>query len=249
MTIRILNCGTIRPYFPRVESGVTCLLAETDQGLVLVDTGLGIGDYLNPGRLMRFFTAAMRSPRDVNETASHQLQRLGYHPSNVRHIIMTHMHFDHAGGLPDFPHAKVHLYQPEYQHIAGGRSGWAYNPAHWAHQPEWVPHALAGERWYGFEALPLQDFNPEIWLIPLAGHTPGHAAVAIQTDAGWIMHAGDAVPFNMAVDDVPERISRLLIGPHIPTIRAFMRQYPHVQVVAAHMALDFYEKIGSSADV
>jgi len=231
------------PYFPRVKNGITCLLVETEHGPVLVDTGLGLGDYLHPRWLMRFFTAAMRSPRDVNETAFHQVQCSGYHPADVRHIIMTHLHFDHAGGLPDFPHAKVHLYQPEYEHITQGYAGWAYAPTHWAHKPEWVTHSLVGEQWFDFDGVQLPDFTPEIWLVPLTGHTPGHAAVVVKTATGWIMHAGDAVPFNMAVDDVPERISRWMIGPHVPRIRAFMRQYPEVQVVGAHMALDFYEKL------
>ena len=62
MPVQTLNCGTIRPFLPAVKSGVTCLLVDTNQGPVLVDVGLGQGDYLHPGRLMRFFTAAMRLP-------------------------------------------------------------------------------------------------------------------------------------------------------------------------------------------
>lgn len=107
MSSLILNCGTMRPYFPRVENGVTCDLFETNEGLVLVDTGMGINDYLHPKPLMRFFLAAMRSERDINETALYQIQRLGYKPSDIKHIVMTHLHFDHAGGLPDFPNANI----------------------------------------------------------------------------------------------------------------------------------------------
>ena len=240
MSIRILNCGTIRPYFPRVEGGITCLLVETNLGLVLVDTGFGIGDYLRPGFKMRFFTRALRSPRDVNETAHAQIQRLGYKVSEVRHIIMTHLHLDHAGGLPDFPQAKVHIYQPEYEHIAGGHSGWEYIKAHWAHNLNWIIHQLSGEHWYDFDGIKLEGFLPEIWLIPLTGHTPGHAGVAIREESGWVLHGGDAVPFNMDVDEVPDRISRLLIGPHVPRIREFMRNHTEVQVIGAHMNLRFY---------
>jgi glyoxylase-like metal-dependent hydrolase (beta-lactamase superfamily II) len=240
MPVRFLNCGTMRPYFPRVENGITCLLAETNDGLVLVDTGFGVGDYLRPGRLMRFFTAAMRSPRDVNETALYQVRRLGHQPAAVRHIIMTHLHIDHAGGLPDFPHAKVHIYQPEYQHITSGHAGWEYIKAHWAHKPDWVIHSLAREHWYDFDAIQLKGFIPEIWLIPLTGHTPGHSAVAIRNGTGWVLHCGDAAPFNMAVDEVPDSISKLLLGPHVPRIREFMKKHPEVQAVGAHMALRFY---------
>lgn len=242
MAIRFLNCGTMRPYFPRVENGITCLLIDTNQGAVLVDTGFGLGDYLRPGRLMRFFTAAMRSPRDLHQTAVRQVQRLGYHPTDVRHILMTHLHIDHAGGLPDFPHAKVHLYQPEYEYVMSRRTGWEYLQDHWAHGPDWSPHQLKGEKWYDFEALRLEAFEPEIWFVPLTGHTPGHCGVAIGNGNGWVLHGGDAVPFNLALDEVPVWISKLMLGPHVPRIREFMKAHPEVQVVGAHMALDFYEK-------
>lgn len=242
MTIRFLNCGSMHPYFPRVKNGITCLLAETNQGLVLVDTGFGTGDYQDSGRTMRFFLAVMRSPKDLNETAIYQVRRFGYQPEDVQNIIMTHLHIDHAGGLPDFPHARVHVYKPEYDHITVDRLGWEYHQAHWKHEPNWVTHELCRERWYDFDAIQLKGFEPEIWLVPLTGHTPGHSAVAIRTETGWVLHGGDAVPFNMAVDEVPERISRLLIGPHVPRIREFRNQHPEVQIVGAHMALDFYDK-------
>ena len=110
MSIYFLNCGSMRPYFPPVKNGVTCLLVETNHGPVLVDTGLGTQDYQNPGRRMNFFLKMMRSKRDINETALYQLGRLGYKREDVRHIIQTHLHLDHAGGLSDFPGAQVHVH-------------------------------------------------------------------------------------------------------------------------------------------
>jgi glyoxylase-like metal-dependent hydrolase (beta-lactamase superfamily II) len=243
MSIRFLNCGSIHPIFPPIKSGITCLLVETNKGLVLVDTGLGTGDYLNPGKLMRFFIATMRSGRDLQETAFYQIQRLGYPPSEVRHIIMTHLHLDHTGGLPDFPEAKVHLYHLEYKHIASGKSGWTYYNSHWDHGPDWVPHKLAGEKWFEFDAIRLDAFDPEIWLVPLVGHTPGHSGVAIRQQAGWVFHGGDAVPFNVDLDGIPDWISKLLLGPHIPKIRAFLKTHPEVKGVGAHMSPDSYERI------
>ena len=243
MTIRFLNCGTIRPYFPSVEGGVTCLLVETNQGLVLVDTGFGTRDYLAPTGSMKFFLTMMRSSRDGNEAAIQQIQRLGYKPEEVNHVIQTHLHLDHAGGLPDFPHAQVHVFKAEYKHVMSHR-GWEYRPEHWAHQPKWVLHETIGGKWFDFDGVQLEGFEPEIWLIPLTGHTPGHCGVAVRREQGWVLHAGDAVPFDMKVDEVPDWISRLAIGPHVPRIRAFMKSHPEVQVVGSHMSLDFYRTNG-----
>lgn len=232
----------MRPYFPRVENGVTCFLAETNQGPVLVDTGFGTRDYLSPNRSMNFFLGMMRAPRDVNETAFYQIQRLGYKPEDVKHIIQTHLHLDHAGGLADFPHAQIHVMKAEHDHVMSHRS-WEYHPEHWAHGPNWVLHETKGDQWYSFDALKLEGFEPEIWLVPLTGHTPGHAAVAVKRDQAWVLHGGDAVPFDMKVDEVPEWLTMKLLGPHLLRIREFMKTYPEVQIVGSHMSRNFYERV------
>ena len=233
----------MRPYFPSVENGVTCFLIETNHGPVLVDTGLGTQDYLNPGRGMNFFLKMMRSERDINETALYQLQRLGYQQEDVKHIIQTHLHLDHAGGLSDFPDAQVHVYKPEYDHTLSHKS-WVYIPGHWKHGPKWVLHELNDKKWFEFNAIQLEDFEPEIWLIPLTGHSPGHMAVAIKQGQGWVMHGSDAVPLNAMLENgPPDWLSQIFLGPHIPRIRNFSRSNPNVKLVGAHMLLDFYDKI------
>jgi len=233
----------MRPYFPPVENGITCLLIETNHGPVLVDTGLGTQDYQNPGGRMNFFLKMMRSERNINETALYQIQRLGYKHEDVKHIIQTHLHLDHAGGLPDFPKAHIHVFQPEYNHIMSHQS-WEYVPDHWKHKPDWVMHKLSGEKWFDFEAIKLEGFEPEIWLIPLTGHTPGHMAVAVKQDQAWVMHGGDAVPFDAQLENgPPDWISRLMLGPHIPRIRQLIKSNPQIELVGAHMSLDFYNTI------
>jgi len=82
-----------------------------------------------------------------------------------------------------------------------------------------------------------------MWLVPLVGHSPGHAGVAIRVGEGWFFHAGDAVPFDMKMDDAPDWLPRLLIGPHVPRIREFIKAHPEVQVIGSHMSLAFYQNV------
>jgi len=243
MSTYFLNCGTMHPYLPPVANGVTCFLVETNRAPVLVDTGLGTRDFLNPGKRMNFFLKLMRSERDIHETALHQLIRVGYKSEDVGHIIQTHLHLDHAGGLSDFPDARVHVYKPEYDHIMAHKT-WEYIPDHWKHKPKWALHDLKDGKWFDFDAIQLEGFDPEIWLIPLTGHTPGHIGVAVKQEQAWVLHGGDVVPFNAMLEGgPPDWLSGLLLGPNIPRIRELVRVNPRIRLVGSHMSLDFYDKV------
>jgi glyoxylase-like metal-dependent hydrolase (beta-lactamase superfamily II) len=83
--------------------------------LVLVETGFGTRDFIRPSKVVRAFTFLSGTRRDVRDTALHQVARLGYDVRDVQHIVLTHLHLDHAGGLPDFPWATVHVHALEYE--------------------------------------------------------------------------------------------------------------------------------------
>lgn len=189
-----------------------CLLIETPRdGLVLVDTGIGLDDHARPDeRLGRGFVAVTGLLRDPRTTAATQVEALGYRREDVRHVVLTHLDLDHAGGLPDFPDAIVHVHAHEHRAAVVVRAladRPRYRPCHWAHAPKFRMYEhLAGERWFGFErARPLAGLPAEIVAIPLSGHTRGHAAIAVDTGDGWLLHAGDAYFHEGVVDDSKER--------------------------------------------
>ena len=94
MRIHHLNCMT----FHTVLSGVAhCLLVEAGDSLLLLDTGLGLADCIHPTAAVRRFAALIGAPRQADETAVRQFVRLGFAPQDIRHIVMTHLHLDHAG--------------------------------------------------------------------------------------------------------------------------------------------------------
>ncbi|MFK0292646.1 MBL fold metallo-hydrolase [Streptomyces sp. NPDC090442] len=208
MRVHHLNCGPLRPLggrlidgepglFRRAELVCHCLLLETDAGLVLVETGFGTPASHRPEEwLGRKFVRRTNPITDIEHSAVRQIARLGFDPADVRHIVLTHLDLDHAGGLVDFPQATVHVYAEELRAAQQPRTPQErnrYRAVHFAHGPKWAPHAGLGEPWWGFDAVrELDGLPPEILLVPLAGHTRGHAGVAVDTGRGWLLHAGDA---------------------------------------------------------
>jgi len=221
------------------------LLVETRQGLVLVDTGLGTNDYVRKPGIVRLFQVLTKVPLDPQEAAVHQVKRLGYSLEDVRHIILTHMHFDHCGGLADFPHATVHVHRCEYEAFTGPRRRFtdlAYVGSHVAHRPALNLYDEIGETWFDFPAIRL-PFEPEIWLVPLFGHTRGQCGVAICTESGWLFHVADAGPVRLE-EYVPDWFVSLVLGPHTPRLRQFAAAHPNVRITTGHMWLDFFEGWG-----
>jgi glyoxylase-like metal-dependent hydrolase (beta-lactamase superfamily II) len=217
MKIHHLNCGTMRPFgiprkdgtggfFVRGDGAIHCLLVETGEGLVLVDTGWGMRDCTDPAPTVSQFMAIGGFVRDPEETAVRQVARLGFKPADVKHIFLTHMHLDHAGGLPDFPQATVHLCDREFEACLHPRSymeRYAYRPEHWAHGPRWQPHPLQGGRWFEFDcAAPVRIGGVEFVMIPFTGHTRGHCAIAVRTEDRWPLHCGDIYGYPPQVDPI-----------------------------------------------
>ncbi len=243
MTIHLLNCFTCNARFPStMKTGTLCLIVETNKGPVLVDTGLGTRDYSHPTWFTNFFRIITVMPFDPQEAAVHQVSRFGYKPEDIRHIILTHMHFDHCGGLPDFPHAHIHVHKREYDAFTSKTRHWskaAYIPRNLAHQPQASLYETIDSKWYDFDAIRL-PFEPEMYLIPLFGHSPGMCGLAVKTSSGWHFHAADAgvdIKNNVA----PDWLIRLMLGPHWPRLRTFALSHPEVTLTASHMYIKFFD--------
>lgn len=168
------------------------LLVEAPDGLTLVDTGYGTRDVAEPARRLGAYRHISRPVLDPVETAVAQVRAAGLDPADVRDVVLTHLDADHAGGLADFPQARVHLTAAEWD-AAGApttaRERSRYRAAQWEHGPHVVTHGPGGDTWRGFTGA---REVAGVVLIPMPGHTRGHAAVAVRAGDRWILHAGDA---------------------------------------------------------
>jgi glyoxylase-like metal-dependent hydrolase (beta-lactamase superfamily II) len=210
MNVHHLDVCTMCPFGGRLVTGgegpvlaagemvAHALVCETKDGIVLVDTGIGLEDVRAPARrLGRGFVAFARPRLREEQTAARQIEALGYSRNDVRHIVVTHLDVDHAGGLPDFPDARVHVHRAEHAAATSPPTRMErerYRKVHFAHNPKWELHEAGGDMWLGFESV--RAVADEVLLIPLFGHTRGHCAVAVRAPLGsgveWLLHCGDA---------------------------------------------------------
>jgi glyoxylase-like metal-dependent hydrolase (beta-lactamase superfamily II) len=246
--VRHLNCGTMRA--PGAPIVCHVLLAETDNGLVLVDSGFGLADCADHSRIGPS-RHLLRPVFDVEETAARQVERLGFARSDVRHIVTTHFDIDHIGGLSDFPAAQVHVTAAETlgaMRPPTRAERFRFQPRQWAHGPRLVEYEPDGERWRGFAAAKeLDSIAPGIVLISLPGHTRGHACVAVDAGHRWVLHCGDAFYYRGTVDGhtpVPSSIkaSESIIAfdrkrvrdNHTRLAELYARNEPDLLIVSAH---------------
>jgi glyoxylase-like metal-dependent hydrolase (beta-lactamase superfamily II) len=238
-----------------------CLLLETDaHGLVLVDTGIGTDDVRDTRRLGALFAPAMRIDRTMTKMpALPQIEALGFRREDVRHVVLTHADFDHAGGAADFPEAKVHVHASE-KYAAFARATFMertrYRPAHL--DQTWVTYdSKNGAPWKNLAARRLDGLPPEILAVPMQGHSRGHAAIAVDTGEGWLVHAGDAYFHRSVIErgdasgtPWPLRWVERFIAIDYAKVRenhaalAALAKHDDVTVFSAHDPIEFQRSIG-----
>jgi len=190
------------------------------------------------------------------ETAFAQVGALGYSTSDVKHIVLTHLDVDHAGGLADFPRAKVHVHAREHA-AAMARATFfdrqRYASAQWSHGAKWEVYSEDGDTWRGLPAITrLRGIDADIGLVPLHGHTRGHSAVITRSrDDRWLMHAGDAyfhrnaiegssrVPPGLALIESIDEVNPAQRRASVAAIRQLCASYRDLDVFCAHDEREF----------
>jgi N-acyl homoserine lactone hydrolase len=168
---------------------------EHPEGVIVIDTG-ETARVAEPGYFPRwspFFRFAVRERVEPEEEIGPQLELLGIRPSDVRWVVMTHLHTDHAGGLHHFPDNEILVSRTEAEYARGLRGrlhGYVNKP--W---PEWFEPTLVDLPPVQFgpfpASLPLSEAG-DVTLVPVPGHTPGQLAVVVEDGDHSVFLAGDS---------------------------------------------------------
>jgi N-acyl homoserine lactone hydrolase len=153
-------------------------------GNVLFDTG-GHPDLVHDprGRLgpaADMYQITMQQGDDVVS----RLATIGVAPSDVEHVVMSHLHYDHSGGIEFFPHATVYTQREELR--------FAFWPAAY-HRALYVRADFDGPvRWRELTGEYDLFGDARIVCIPTPGHSPGHQSLLVRLDGGTILLVADA---------------------------------------------------------
>ena len=208
MAIHHLNCGTLCPYGGQAghrrgrlrrapQMCCHCLLIETGDALVLVDTGFGADDVRPPAPAPRGAVhGRLPAPGDARRdgASSRSAGSASTRPTCATSPSPTSTSTTRAGCPTSRRRgARVRARARGRACTRSSATAPAIPASHVAHGPRWVEHTVDGDRWFGFESVRvLPGVDPEVALIPLLGHSRGHSAIAVRDGDGWLLHCGDA---------------------------------------------------------
>lgn len=213
---------------------IYCWVIEHPEGLIVVDTG-ETSRTSDPSYFPRwhpYFRFGVKMRVEPQQEVGSQLGKLGLSPNDVRWVIMTHLHTDHAGGVSHFPRSKFLVSREEYR-LASGLAGTirGYLPGR---MPNWFePHLLDYENGeYGsFPKGYTVTKSKDVLIVPTPGHTLGHQSVILRDGEVTYVFAGDtSYTEKLMVHGIVDGVSPKpqVASNSMRNIQAFLRAEPAV---------------------
>lgn len=170
-------------------------LIEHPEGPIVIDTG-ETARVEEPGYFPAwhpYFRLGLRTWVKPEEEIGPKIRALGIGPDEVRWVVMTHLHTDHAGGLAHFPRSQILIARAEFENASGpmGRVR-GFLPNRW---PEWLNPRLFDLHANGIGPFPQSrpvTAAGDVIIVPTPGHTKGHVSVVLEEGGRSVFFAGDS---------------------------------------------------------
>lgn len=191
--LRFLNTLLDRNWTPPLP--IYAWVVEHPEGLILIDTG-ETARTAQPGYFPRwhpYYHLAVRAQVGPEMEIGPALEALGIRPPDIRWVVMTHLHTDHAGGLGHVTGSDILVSRTEYEDARGpmGRIR-GYLPHRWPDGFSPTLVSFAPESFGPFRESHTLTRAGDVRLVPTPGHTRGHLSVAVEDGDRTFFFAGDA---------------------------------------------------------
>jgi N-acyl homoserine lactone hydrolase len=216
------------------------LVEHPERGPILIDTGFDESVATDPAQNLGRVAARIFSPIRPSEGGSvpAQLRARGIDPASIDLVVMTHLHFDHASGMGQFPDAEFVVERREHAAVKGGLLK-GYNPSHLDPVSDWrlldLDTAPPAEG-FGHVLDLLGDGSVRLAFTP--GHTDGHCSVLLRTAQGPVLLAGDAAYARRTLEHrwVPLTLSgkKSEYLDSVDRIAAWAEAHPGAPVICGH---------------
>jgi N-acyl homoserine lactone hydrolase len=181
----------------RVSIPIACYLATTTNGAILFDTG--VSPRAVPGLLRRDPMARF----DPSDLLVHRLESIGLEPSDVDVVVLSHLHYDHAGGAELFPKAELVVQKEEYATAL-------YPPPFLGSFYYRKNFDLPSHRWRYLDGD--AELCPGVTALRTDGHTPGHQSLLLELpQTGPVILAADSCYWQEHID--AERVPGVVWNP------------------------------------
>ncbi len=226
---------------------ISAYVIEHRDGLVLFDTGLDpaiktdvnyidspIGRFLLP----KIFQLNI----EPEETLKNKLNALGFDAAHVRKAVISHLHFDHVGGIADIPQAELLVSHDEWQQLSGPHPEW-----------DWILREhieLPGANWCPIIFAPTEDplFAPfggcfdvmgdgSLILLPTPGHTVGSMSMLLRSsEMPPLLLVGDLTYETELLmnNQVPGTGDKALLRSSFAKVHALKKQLPDLVILPSH---------------
>lgn len=228
----------------RVDTNFSAILVQHGDERFLFDSGLGSQVAAQYSQDMPLW---MRPFFKYENPVSPVRQQLGHEEAaQIKRIVLSHAHWDHASGLSDFPQAEVLMSSEERGFVHEGKSAPGHPwPSQFRHQPFKAANIdFSGPPYEGFEKSCDLFKDGSVILVPMFGHTPGSVGMFVRlTSARRFFFVGDVVWNAAALADGKPKFwpARQIVDldaratqASIERIRAVMKRDPQLVVVPAH---------------
>jgi glyoxylase-like metal-dependent hydrolase (beta-lactamase superfamily II) len=178
----------------RLRVPVPCFLIDHPKGKVLFDAGLHPDVARDPAARLGFAATLFQSEFGADDDAASRLAAVGVDAGDIRFLIVSHLHFDHAGGIATIPNARLVVQEREW--AAGCDADLAQRNFYDAKDYDTGHDVL---RVNGEHDL---FGDGSVVCLPTFGHTPGHQSLRVRLDDGAVVLTADACYLRRTLEEM-----------------------------------------------